>query len=108
MDNHELYYDFNKNNTNTTTNTNTNTNTNINNNNNNDMKISYVYKFKLALYCFILFIILSNKNTYKILDFIVKIFRKNTNDIIDNDDNPLIFGIGIMGLIFALLIILLS
>lgn len=98
MDNHELYYDFNKNNKPVI-------NDNKNDNNINKNIVPYVIKAKIALYCIILFIILSQKSTYKILDFIVKTFRKNTNDIIDDDDNPLIFGLGIMSLIFALIII---
>ena len=64
-----------------------------------------IYKFKLGLYCFIFFILLSNKNTYKILDIIVKIFRKDSNDIIDSDNNPQLFGSAILALIFAILII---
>jgi len=101
MDNHQLYYEFNKNNKPIIKETN-------NNNNNNNNKLSYVIKIKIALYCIILFIILSHKNTYKILDFIIKIFRRDTNDIIDNDGNPLIFGLGIMSLIFALIIIFIT
>lgn len=77
----------------------------IKENNNN---ISFIYKFKIAIYCFILFILLSNKNTYKILDIIIKIFRRDTNDIIDEKGEPLIFGICISGLIFSLLILFVS
>lgn len=51
--------------------------------NNNENNISLIYKFKIAIYCFILFILLSNKNTYKIIDIIIKTFRRDTNDIID-------------------------
>jgi hypothetical protein len=94
MNNKDLYYDFNK--------------TQKKNNNiieENTNKLNYVYRFKIALYCIILFIILSNKNTYKIIDIIVKMFRKDTNDIIDDNGNPLILGIGINALIFALIII---
>ena len=70
--------------------------------------ISYIYKFKIAIYCFILFVLLSNKNTYKILDIIIKIFRRDTNDIIDQNGEPLIFGICISGLIFSILILFIS
>ena len=52
--------------------------------------------------------ILSNKNTYKIADIIVKIFRKDTNDIIDENGNPLIFGTFIIGLFFAVIIFILN
>ena len=94
MNNKDLYYDFNK----------------IEKKNNNIIeentnKLNYVDRFKIALYCIILFIILSNKNTYKIIDIILKMFRKDTNDIIDDNGNPLILGIGINALIFALIII---
>lgn len=74
----------------------------------NDNSITFVYKFKIALYCFILFILLSNKNTYKILDIIIRIFRKDTNDIINENGDPLIFGVCISGLIFAILILFIS
>lgn len=100
MDNHELYYDFNKNNKHVR-------NDNKNDNNINKNTVPYVIKIKIAFYCIILFIILSQKSTYKILDYIIKTFRKDTNDIIDEDDNPLIFGFGIMSLIFAIIIIFL-
>ena len=53
MNNDELYYDFKK----------EKEKKNVKKKENN---ISYIYKFKIALYSFILFIILSNKNTYKI------------------------------------------
>lgn len=75
---------------------------------NNNTIISFVYKFKIAFYCFILFILLSNKNTYKILDIIIKTFRRDTNDIIDENGEPLIFGICIVGLIFSCIILFIS
>ena len=100
MDNHELYYDFNKNNK-------PKIDDYKNDNNINKNTVPYTIKAKIGLYCIILFIILSQKSTYKILDFIIKTFRKDTNDIIDEDDNPLIFGLGIMSLIFAIIIIFL-
>lgn len=74
----------------------------------NDNSITFVYKFKIAIYCFILFILLSNKNTYKILDIIIRIFRKDTKDIINENGDPLIFGVCISGLIFAILILFIS
>jgi hypothetical protein len=74
----------------------------------NNNGVSYIYKFKIAIYCFVLFILLANKNTFKILDIIVKIFRKDTNDIIDDKGNPLIFGYTLLALIFALLILFIS
>tara|TARA_B110000858_G_scaffold75766_1_gene87894 strand:+ start:932 stop:1234 length:303 start_codon:yes stop_codon:yes gene_type:complete len=78
------------------------------NNSNNSNNITYIHKFKIALYCFILFILLSNRNTYKILDIIIRIFRKDTVDIINENGEPLLFGICISGLIFALLILFIS
>ena len=102
MDNHELYYDFNKNNEPKIQNCKNDNNINITKN-----TVPYAIKAKIGLYCIILFIILSQKNTYKILDFLIKTFRKDTNDIIDQDNNPLIFGLGIMSLIFAIIIIFL-
>jgi len=74
----------------------------------NNNNITYIYKFKIAIYCFILFVLLSNKNTYKILDIIIKIFRRDTNDIINENGEPLIFGICIAGLIFSILILFIS
>tara|TARA_B110000003_G_scaffold67358_1_gene68282 strand:- start:1925 stop:2221 length:297 start_codon:yes stop_codon:yes gene_type:complete len=74
----------------------------------NKNNITYIYKFKIAIYCFILFVLLSNKNTYKILDIIIKIFRRDTNDIINENGEPLIFGICISGLIFSILILFIS
>lgn len=74
----------------------------------NNNNTTYIYKFKIAIYCFILFVLLSNKNTYKILDIIIKIFRRDTNDIINENGEPLIFGICISGLIFSILILFIS
>ena len=74
----------------------------------NNNNISYIYKFKIALYCFILFVLLSNINTYKSVDIIIKIFRRDTNDIINENGEPLIFGICISGLIFSILILFIS
>ncbi len=71
-------------------------------------KTNYINKLKISLYCLILYMILSNKNTYKIADIIVKIFRKDTNDIIDENGNPLIFGTFIIGLFFAVIIFILN
>jgi len=71
-------------------------------------KTNYINKLKISLFCLILFMILSNKNTYKIADIIVKIFRKDTNDIIDENGNPLIFGTFIIGLFFAVIIFILN
>lgn len=70
--------------------------------------IPFFKKLKIAIYCFILFIILSNKNSYKILDIIIKIFRENSDDIINDSGKPQLLGIIIMGLIFSIFILILS
>lgn len=63
----------------------------------------FINKFKTAVIAFILFIILSNKVSYKILDLILKLFSKNT-EIIDDEDNPLLLGIFINAFILAFLL----
>ena len=104
--NNNQYYEFNQN-------TNLNPKLIEKNNNkkkdtNNNNNIPFIKKIKIAIYCFILFVLLSNKNTYKILDVIIKIFRRDTNDIINENGEPLIFGICISGLIFSILILFIS
>tara|TARA_B100000795_G_scaffold269488_1_gene259016 strand:- start:1020 stop:1277 length:258 start_codon:yes stop_codon:yes gene_type:complete len=69
-------------------------------------RIYHVKKFKTALYGFIIFIILSTKVSYKILDIIIKIFRPSTNDIIDSNDNPMTLGIVLNAFIFSVIIFL--
>lgn len=105
--NNNQYYEFNQN-----TNLNpkliekkNNKKKDTNNNNNN---IPFIKKIKIAIYCFILFIILSNKNSYKILDIIIKTFRQDSSDIINENGKPQLFGIIIMGIIFSILILILS
>lgn len=100
MNNQDIYYDFKK----PIKIKNNNNNNNINKND--KINTTYTHKFKIALLCFLLFIILSNKNTYKILEIIIRIFRKDTNDIIDDNCNPHILGLGIMGLIFSIIILI--
>jgi hypothetical protein len=63
----------------------------------------YVNKFKSALYVFILFIILSHKVAYKVLDIILKVFTNNI-EVIDNNENPMILGTIIMSFILAFII----
>lgn len=65
----------------------------------------YKNKFKSAIYVFILFIILSNKVAYKILDLIIKVFS-NKIEIIDECETPLFLGILIMAFLFAIIIFL--
>jgi|TARA_Y100000389_G_C17455040_1_gene517558 hypothetical protein len=102
MNNENIYYNFNNDSTKYKLKRENNTKDNKKSNNN------YIHKFKIAIYCIILFIILSNKNSYKILDIIIKLFRKDTNDIINDDGNPQIFGTFIMALIFAFIILILN
>ena len=100
MNNENIYYNFNNDSTKYKIKRENNTKKKNNSDNN------YIHKFKIAIYCFILFIILSNNNAYKILDIIAKLFRKDTNDIINDDGNPLLFGTILMGLIFAFIILI--
>lgn len=66
-------------------------------------KFSYTNKFKSAVYAFILFILLSNKISYKITNIIFSLFTKR-NDIINDDGDPLPLGIFINAFILAVLI----
>ncbi len=59
----------------------------------------YINKFKTAIYGFILFIILSNKVFYKILDIIVKLFTNNTHILDDDNETPTIYATFIGGII---------
>ena len=65
----------------------------------------YVNKFKSALYAAILFIILSHKVAYKILDLIIKVFISSI-EVIDEDENPQILGTIIMALIIGFIVFL--
>lgn len=106
MDNNQ-YYEFNQN-TNIDPKLIEKKKINKDKNNINSNNIPFFKKLKIAIYCFILFIILSNKNSYKILDIIIKTFRENSNDIINDNGKPLLFGTIIMGLIFSTFILILS
>ncbi len=63
----------------------------------------YVNKFKSAIYAFILFILLSHKVAYKILDLIIKVFTNNV-EVIDENENPLLLGTFIMATLMAIII----
>lgn len=65
----------------------------------------YSTKFKAAIYAAILFILLSQNVSYKILDLIVKLFTQRL-DVIDEDNNPQIIGTIILALIIGLIIFL--
>ena len=58
---------------------------------NNIEDFQYSRKLRSAIYVFILFSLLSQKVSYKILDIIVKVFS-NTIDITDDNDNPTFIG----------------
>jgi hypothetical protein len=75
----------------------------ISNNNENINTFSYTSKIRCAFIVFILFIILSYKVAFKVLDLILKVFANNIN-ILDADDNPLFVGTIIMAIIFAIFI----
>lgn len=63
----------------------------------------YVSKFKSAIYAAILFILLSHRVAYKVLDLIVKVFTSSI-DIIDENENPQILGTLIFACIIAAVI----
>lgn len=65
----------------------------------------YGNKFRSGLYAAILFILLSQRVAYKILDLIVKVFS-NRVDVIDDDDNPQFIGTIIMALLIGIVIFL--
>jgi hypothetical protein len=65
----------------------------------------YSTKFKAAIYAAILFILLSQNISYKILDLIVKLFTQRL-EVIDEDNNPQIIGTIILALIIGLIIFL--
>jgi hypothetical protein len=64
----------------------------------------YSNKFRSGIYAAVLFILLSQKVSYKILDLVVKAFY-NKIDIID-DDNPQFIGTIIMAILVGLMIFL--
>lgn len=63
----------------------------------------YMNKFKSAVYASVLFIILSHKVSYKVLDLILKVFINNI-EIIDENENPQILGTLIFAVLIALII----
>jgi hypothetical protein len=66
----------------------------------------YVNKFKSALYASILFVLLSHKVAYKVLDLIIKVFVSSI-DVIDENENPQILGTIIMALVIGFVIFIL-
>lgn len=73
--------------------------------NKNKVYNEYSTKFRSAIYAFVLFILLSHKASYKILDIILKILT-NRLDAIDNDENPTLVGTIVMAAFIALVIFL--
>ena len=73
-------------------------------NKSNDLpNFSYISKFKTAIYGFILFIILSNKISYKIINMIFLLFTKRS-DIINEREEPMPLGIFINALIMGFIL----
>lgn len=67
---------------------------------------SYTAKFKTAVYAFILFIVLSHKVFYKIINIIYGIFTSR-NDIINHDGDPMPLGVFINALIMGIVLFIL-
>jgi uncharacterized membrane protein (DUF106 family) len=65
----------------------------------------YGNKFRSAVYAALLFILLSQKVSYKILDLLIKVFS-NRVDMIDEDDNPHFIGTIVMAVLIGLIIFL--
>lgn len=65
----------------------------------------YSTKFKASIYAAILFILLSQNISYKILDLIVKLFTQHL-EVIDEDGNPHIIGTIIFAILIGLIIFL--
>jgi len=63
----------------------------------------YISKFKSAIYASILFIVLSHKVAYKVLDLIIKVFTHNV-EVIDENDNPLMLGTFIFAVLIAIVV----
>lgn len=63
----------------------------------------YARKLTSAVYAFLLFFILSQKASYKVLDIIAKVFTNNLL-IIDENENPQFMGTLIMSFITAIII----
>lgn len=68
-----------------------------------DIHFQYKNKFKSAVYVFVLFVLLSNKVSYKILDLIVQVFSSSI-EVIDENENPVFLGYFIMALIMSLIV----
>lgn len=65
----------------------------------------YSTKFRSAIYAAILFILLSHRVSYKILDIILKMFTSRL-EAIDEEENPVLMGTIIMAGLIGLIIFL--
>lgn len=63
----------------------------------------YSRKIKLGVIAALLFLLLSNKVAYKILDIVLNVFTNNVR-VIDENECPQIIGIMIMSLIIGIII----
>lgn len=68
------------------------------------VSFEYKYKIRTAIIAGFLFMLLSNKNAYKILDIILNIFTNKINIFSDEDCSPHIIGIIIMSFIIAIIV----
>lgn len=66
-------------------------------------EFQYSRKIKLGVIASLLFLILSNKVAYKILDIIVNVFTNNVR-VIDDNECPQILGTMIMSVIIGIVI----
>ena len=67
----------------------------------------YKNKLKAAIITFLLFIVLSHKVAFKILQLIIQVFSNNVT-IIDENENPLFMGTILMAGIAAIIIFVFS
>ena len=63
----------------------------------------YSRKIKLGVIAALLFLLLSNKVAYKILDIVINVFTNNVR-VIDENECPQIMGIMIMSFIVGIII----
>lgn len=63
----------------------------------------YKNKFKSAIIAFILFIVLSNKVSYKVLNIILTSFN-NSIEVLNENEEPLILGTVILAFILGIVI----
>jgi len=64
----------------------------------------YRYKIRTAMIAGILFVLLSHRTAYKILDILIGVFTNKLNILADDDCNPHIIGNIIMSLIVTIIV----